>query len=69
MFTREGGGGGVHSNLAARGQNKSEKWCCQITVRSSRTICNKDCSISEIKKNFKNNKYRCRIDKIYNKIK
>ena len=26
-----GGGGGVHSNLAARGQNKSEKRCCQIT--------------------------------------
>ena len=48
-----GGGEGVQSNLAARGQNKSEKWCCQITVRSSRTICNKDCSVSEIKRKLK----------------
>ena len=38
MFTWDGGGGGVHNNLAGRSQNNNEKGCCQITVRIGRTI-------------------------------
>ena len=38
MFTWDGGGGGVHNNLAGRSQNNNEKGCCQITVRIGGTI-------------------------------